>query len=55
MNDEWWFIQSISDIGSRILVSYERDNDEVLSDNNIQDDWEAKEEINESIDWWDSI
>ena len=51
MNKEWWVIQSISDIGNRILVIFFKD-DTILEDNNIQDDWKAKEEIVWDDTWW---
>lgn len=51
MNKEWWVIQSISDIGNRILVIFFKD-DTILEDNNIQDDWKAKEEIIWNDTWW---
>ena len=51
MNKEWRVIQSISDIGNRILVVFFKD-DAILEDNNIQDDWKAKEEIIWNDTWW---
>lgn len=57
MNNEWWFLKSISDSWNRVIVAYEKQEEEVL-DNNIQQDvWENKEDDKEwviSDDWWAS-
>lgn len=36
MNEQWWFIKTMSDNNGRVLVAYEFDKS-FLNDNNIQD------------------
>lgn len=50
MNNNEWYVTSISDCWNRVLVIYEK----VLEDNNIQDVWWSKEMTQEENEWVES-